>query len=63
MAIDLHLFVNKKGNPSASITDTRCVRSKHVELGPHEMLLVVELVSRLAEAGRADGKNEPEVAQ
>jgi hypothetical protein len=58
MAVDLHLFVNKKGNPSASITDALGVRSKHVELGPREMLLVVELVSRLAEAGRADGKDE-----
>lgn len=59
MAVDLHLFVNRDGIPSASITDTRGIRSKHVELGPLETVLVTELVRMLAEVGRADGKVEP----
>lgn len=56
MAIDLHLFVNRDGIPSASITYSLGVRGKHVELTNLETVLVTELVQRLANAGRADGK-------
>ncbi len=61
MAIDLHLFVNRDGILSASITDALGVRGKHVELTGLETVLVTKLVQRLANAGRADGKFEEEV--
>jgi hypothetical protein len=61
MAIDLHMFVNRDGIPSASITDSRGVRSKRVELSHLETVLVTELVRRLADEGRADGKVAEEV--
>jgi hypothetical protein len=61
MAVDIHLFVNRDGIPFASITDSRGVRSKRVELSHLETVMVTELVRRLADEGRADGKVVKEV--
>jgi hypothetical protein len=58
MAVDIHLFMNRDGIPSASITDSQCVRSKFVLLAHDEMVMLTQLMHRIAGAGPADGKDE-----
>jgi len=43
VAFDIHVFLDREGNPCASVTDSDCVRSKPVFLNEKAMSLIADL--------------------